>query len=281
MLSLFRETNVACSQLVTKQYSTSFSMGILAFDKDLRNHIYAIYGFVRYADEIVDTFFDFDQEVLFNEFKEDTYKAIERNISLNPILDAFQAVVHQFNIDKALIEAFLNSMAMDLHHVDYQSDNYKEYIYGSAEVVGLMCLKVFCQNNNQQYADLKDSARSLGAAFQKVNFLRDIKDDYITRGRTYFPEVNLGNDFDIHTKRAIEKDIQKDFDEAYVGIIKLPKNSRDGVLLAYRFYLNLFNKIRKTEPKDILEKRIRVSNLKKILLATGTIVNQKLSISLF
>ncbi len=278
MFSLFQKTNIACSQLITKNYSTSFSLGILAFDKRFRNSIYAIYGFVRYADEIVDTFYGFDQALLLQEFKEDTHKAIARKISLNPILDSFQQVVNQYNITPDLIDAFLKSMEMDLENVQYQEKNYQEYIYGSAEVVGLMCLKVFCDGDEAGYQNLKDAARSLGAAFQKVNFLRDIKDDYAVRGRTYFPNINLGISLNNTAKQAIEADIKQDFDNALVGIKQLPKGAKTGVLIAYRFYLNLFKKICQTQPEQILASRIRISNLQKAHLATRTIVKIKLNL---
>jgi phytoene/squalene synthetase len=253
-------------------------MGILAFDKKFRNPIYSIYGFVRYADEIVDTFYGYDQRLLLQEFRTETYKAIERKISLNPVLDAFQQVVNQYNIDTELIDAFLRSMEMDLYDVQYQEKNYQEYIYGSAEVVGLMCLRVFCEGNDSEYQRLKGAARSLGAAFQKVNFLRDVKDDYAVRGRTYFPNVNLGMSLNTDAKKAIELDIQKDFDDALQGIKQLPTGAKMGVLIAYRFYLNLFKKICRTQPEEILEKRIRISNLQKAHLATRTFVKIKLNL---
>ncbi len=278
MIELFRSTNIACSKLITKRYSTSFSLGIRAFNKELRNPIYAIYGFVRYADEIVDTFHDYDKDKLLKEFTEDTWKAIDRKISLNPVLDSFQQVVNQYNIGRDLIEAFLHSMEMDLNEVKYQEQSYQEYIYGSAEVVGLMCLSVFTDNNPKLYAELRSSARSLGAAFQKVNFLRDIKDDYLTRGRTYFPEINLGLALDEEAKIAIELDIEKDFNEAYVGIIKLPESARAGVFTAYWFYLNLFKKIRKVKPQYILEQRVRVSNPYKIALMAQAIFKTRLNL---
>jgi phytoene/squalene synthetase len=278
MLSLYRKTNVACSRLITRNYSTSFSMGILAFDKEYRDPIYAIYGFVRYADEIVDTFHDFDKRTLLEEFKRDTYLAMERGISLNPVLDAFQDTVKTFNIETELIDAFLKSMEMDLQDIEYAQDSYNEYIYGSAEVVGLMCLRVFCNGDDGMYQRLKQPARHLGAAFQKVNFLRDIKDDYLTRGRTYFPNVNLGLALDEHAKAEIEKDIEMDFDLAYKGIIQLPKGSRIGVLTAYRFYRNLFNKICRVKPKEILETRVRVSNAEKAMLLLGSVMSNKLNL---
>lgn len=253
MNSLYSKTNFAISKIITERYSTSFSLGIKAFDKSLRNPIYGIYGFVRYADEIVDTFHQFNQAELLENFKIDTFKAIEQRISLNPVLDAFQYVVNTYEIDHALIYAFLKSMEMDLHKKQYDSAMYNEYIYGSAEVVGLMCLKVFCYNYNNLYESLTPYARSLGAAFQKVNFLRDIKDDYKNKGRVYFPDLNLEHPFDNTLKKAIEKDILKDFDHAYIGILQLPKSAKVGVLSAYWFYKKLFNKITSTQPERILE----------------------------
>ncbi len=277
MMSLYHQTNLDCSRLITRAYSTSFSMGILAFDKKLRSPIYGIYGFVRFADEIVDTFHGFDKKGLLDEFKAETWKAIDRKISLNPVLDSFQQVVHAFNIDQHLIEAFLHSMEMDLSETSYNSDRYKEYIYGSAEVVGLMCLKVFCEGKEAPYQELKKSARALGAAFQKVNFLRDIGDDFQTRGRSYFPELNLGIKFDSSSKILIEKDIETDFQEAYQGILQLPNSSKFGVLTAYWFYKNLFNKIRKTQAEEILQKRIRINNWEKAAVFAGVMVRYRLN----
>jgi len=274
MLSLYNSVCTECSKLVTVRYSTSFSMGIKLFDKKLRNPIYSIYGFVRFADEIVDTFHDKDKAALLQEFRADTYKAIEQKISLNPILHAFQGVVNAYEIDTDLIEAFLDSMEMDLHYSKYEDALYNKYIYGSAEVVGLMCLKVFTENNHKQYNELKDSARSLGSAFQKINFLRDIKSDYQERGRTYFPDVDYEN-FTEEKKRAIEADIKADFDHGLKGIQNLPKGARLGVYLAYVYYINLFNKIRNSSPLTVKQERIRVRNRKKIyLLATSTIKNR-------
>jgi phytoene synthase len=277
MLSLYRKTNIECSRIITRNYSTSFSMGILAFDKKYRDPIYAIYGFVRYADEIVDTFHDFDKRTLLEEFKRDTYLALERGISLNPVLDSFQDTVKQFGIEMPLIDAFLKSMEMDLQDIEYAEENYTEYIYGSAEVVGLMCLRVFCDGDTEMYDRLTPSARHLGAAFQKVNFLRDIKDDYLSRGRTYFPNVNLGIALDETAKLEIQKDIELDFDKAYAGIIQLPKGSRIGVLTAYRFYRNLFNKICKVNSKQIMESRVRVSNAEKAALLVYSMMSNKLN----
>ncbi|MFN3529169.1 MAG: phytoene/squalene synthase family protein [Bacteroidia bacterium] len=277
MLSLYRKTNIECSRLITRNYSTSFSMGILAFEKKYRDPIYAIYGFVRYADEIVDTFHNFNKKLLLEEFKRDTYLALERGISLNPVLDAFQDTVKRFQIERSLIDAFLRSMEMDLEEINYAEENYNEYIYGSAEVVGLMCLRVFCEGSDELFEKLKMPARHLGAAFQKVNFLRDIKDDFLDRGRTYFPNVDLGLALNDVAKKAIEEDIQRDFDLAYAGIVQLPKGCRNGVLTAYRFYLNLFRKIRKVAPKAILQTRVRVPNYEKAALLIMALMSNRLN----
>lgn len=277
MLALYRRTNIECSRIITRNYSTSFSMGILAFDKKFRDPIYAIYGFVRYADEIVDTFHEFDKVGLLEEFAQDTWKAIERGISLNPVLDSFQKTVTEFGIGRDLIQAFLDSMSMDLQDIEYAEQSYNTYIYGSAEVVGLMCLRVFCAGDDQLYERLKPAARHLGAAFQKVNFLRDIRDDYENRGRTYFPGVDLGVHFDQRAKKAIEADIEEDFKKAFEGIRQLPRGSRTGVLTAYRFYVNLFRKIRRTEPAQVMVTRIRISNLEKAALLVGSVLSHRLS----
>lgn len=277
-MHLFRSTNYACAALITKRYSTSFSMGIRLFQPKLRGPIEAIYGFVRYADEIVDTFHEHDKKMLLDEFRAETYKAIERKISLNPVLDCFQEVVHEFGIERDLIDAFLKSMEMDLEKIEYSTSVYNEYIYGSAEVVGLMCLKVFTEGNQSEYLKLKAAARSLGAAFQKVNFLRDLKDDYVTRGRTYFPDVQLGVHFSQEDKALIEADIKKDFDDAFEGIKQLPRSSRLGVLSAYYFYLNLFRKISHQRPEAILKSRIRISNFEKVMVVLSTAVRFKFNL---
>lgn len=263
MLELFHQSSFTCSRKVTELYSTSFTLGIKALDKKFHDPIYGIYGFVRYADEIVDTFHDWDKKSLLNKFKEDTFEAIEQKISLNPILNAFQLTVHRYQIDHKLIEAFLHSMEMDLYMNNYKQDFYEEYIYGSAEVVGLMCLKVFCDGNDKLYASLIEPARFLGAAFQKVNFLRDMQSDFKERGRVYFPNVDFEN-FCSAQKDAIEKDIKLDFEQAYKGILQLPEGAKFGVYLAYKYYLNLFKKIQKTEAAKVMHTRIRVSNPKKI-----------------
>jgi len=271
---LFNQTTFECSKLITNRYSTSFSLGIKSLDKKFHYPIYAIYGFVRYADEIVDTFHEKDKASLLQDFKIQTYEAIEKQISLNPVLHCFQMVVNEYQIDHALIEAFLHSMEMDLLDIDYSQDKYEEYIYGSAEVVGLMCLKIFCEGDEEEYQRLLPSAKSLGSAFQKVNFLRDIKSDYYERGRVYFPGVDF-NDFSVSHKEKIELDIQKDFDHAYEGIVKLPKGARWGVYLAYTYYLKLFDKIKRFPPNKILEERVRVPDSKKLFLLLGSYVKHQ------
>jgi phytoene synthase len=271
---LFNQTTFECSKLITNRYSTSFSLGIKSLDKKFHYPIYAIYGFVRYADEIVDTFHEKDKSALLNDFKTQTFEAIEKQISLNPVLHCFQMVVNEYQIDHALIMAFLHSMEMDLQDIDYQQSSYEEYIYGSAEVVGLMCLKIFCEGNEAEYQALLPSAKSLGSAFQKVNFLRDMKSDYYERGRVYFPGVDF-NDFSVSHKEKIEADIQKDFDHAYEGIVKLPRGARWGVYLAYTYYLKLFDKIKRFPPNKILEERVRVPDSKKLFLLLGSYVKHQ------
>lgn len=271
---LFNQTTFECSKLITNRYSTSFSLGIKSLDKKFHYPIYAIYGFVRYADEIVDTFHEKDKASLLKDFKAQTYEAIENKISLNPVLHCFQMVVNEYQIDHDLIEAFLHSMEMDLLDIDYEQSSYEEYIYGSAEVVGLMCLKIFCEGDEKKYQKLLPPAKSLGSAFQKVNFLRDIKSDYYERGRVYFPGVDF-NDFSATHKEKIEADIQKDFDHAYEGIVKLPRGARWGVYLAYTYYLKLFDKIKRFPPNKILEERVRVPDSKKLFLLLGSYVKHQ------
>ncbi|WP_374949075.1 phytoene/squalene synthase family protein [Mucilaginibacter sp.] len=276
-MTLFDETCFECSKLITIKYSTSFSNGIKAFEERFRYPVYAIYGFVRYADEIVDTFYDYNQRELIDEFREETFKAIDRGISTNPVLQSFQQVVNQYGIEKELIESFLNSMKMDLDKTAYDADGYKVYIYGSAEVVGLMCLRIFVENDCDLYDRLVPKARSLGSAFQKINFLRDIKSDYEDRGRTYFPQVDFTN-FTQADKTFIETDIKKDFDDALEGIKLLPKGSRLGVYVAYVYYLQLFKKIKGTSAGTLTQKRIRVSDTKKFGLYLKAVLHQKLNV---
>lgn len=265
MLALYEQTTLECSRLITQRYSTSFTLGIKTLDPKLHWAIYAIYGFVRYADEIVDTFHDFNKKELLLRFKHDTYQAIEEGISLNPVLHSFQKVVNQFGIERPLIEAFLRSMEMDLDETKYNEAGYETYIYGSAEVVGLMCLRVFCDGDCQQYDQLCEPARRLGSAFQKVNFLRDIKSDFHDRGRVYFPGVDFSR-FSAQDKKSIEADIQADFDAALTGIRQLPRSARMGVYLAYCYYLRLFAKIKALPIARIQEERIRVPDVQKLLM---------------
>lgn len=265
MMTLYNKTCQECSQLITNRYSTSFSLGIKVFDKRFRAPIYAVYGFVRFADEIVDTFHDYPKATLLERFRKDTYRAIEERISLNPVLQSFQEVVHKYSIEMELIDAFLDSMEMDLFFHRYEDSLYKKYIYGSAEVVGLMCLRVFCEGNSAQYDSLKEPARSLGSAFQKINFLRDMKSDFDERGRVYFPGVDFTK-FSNDEKVMIEADIKKDFDDAYKGIIRLPKGARFGVYLAYVYYINLFQKIKSAPVTKVQQERIRVNDRKKVYL---------------
>ncbi|MEM9831437.1 MAG: phytoene/squalene synthase family protein [Bacteroidota bacterium] len=268
-MELFDVTTFKCSKLITQHYSTSFTLGIRTLHQRFHYPIYAIYGFVRYADEIVDTFHNHDKTTLLDRFEQDTYQAIEEKISLNPVLHSFQRVVHEYHIQQDLIIAFLRSMRMDLDQQTYNDPLYHEYIYGSAEVVGLMCLRVFCEGDDALYQSLEEPARKLGSAFQKVNFLRDIKSDYDERGRVYFPDVNF-NDFTQTAKQKIEKDIQQDFDEAYQGILRLPSGSKLGVYLAYVYYLNLFKKIKQCSAARIAQERIRIPDNRKIALLVGT-----------
>lgn len=265
MMDLFHTVSEKCSQIVTEKYSTSFSSAIRLLHKDLRTPIFNIYGFVRFADEIVDTFHDYDKKALLEQFRKETYEAIERGISCNPILNSFQSTVNKYNISRELIEAFFQSMAMDLCKYEYKQEEFSEYIYGSAEVVGLMCLYVFCEGRKDTYEQLKSSARSLGAAFQKVNFLRDIRADYLGLSRLYFPGCDFNN-FTEDQKQHIEKDIHNDFHEAYKGVIKLPLKARFGVYVAYKYYLSLFKRIKKMKPDLVLEQRIRIPNFSKLMI---------------
>lgn len=277
MKSLFDKVSIKSSKLTTQTYSTSFSLGIFCLGKSLRNPIYSIYGFVRFADEIVDSFHDYDKVILLNRFKEDTYRAIREKISLNPILNSFQATVHEYDIENELIELFLRSMEMDLTEKKYDESSYKDYITGSAEVVGLMCLRVFCKGNRAEYDRLKPHAMSLGSAFQKINFLRDMNADFVGMGRTYFPGVELNN-LDEHTKQRIEENIAKDFKDGYKGIRQLPRSSRFGVYVAYVYYLALFKKIKATPSAKVLQSRIRIPNPEKIKLLAYSYVKHQFNL---
>jgi 15-cis-phytoene synthase len=277
MMHLFHQVSERCSRDTTEQYSTSFFSAIRLLHKDLRQPVFNIYGFVRFADEIVDTFHDFDKATLLAQFKQETWEAIHRGLSLNPILNSFQKTVNEFGIDDGLINAFFKSMEMDLSKTSYDCDGYKEYIYGSAETVGLMCLYVFCEGNTARYEQLKAGARSLGAAFQKVNFLRDVKADYDGLNRIYFPGCDFNN-FTRAEKNKIEADIQQDFNDAYAAILQLPVKARFGVYVAYKYYLSLFKKIRKVQPARILDQRIRIPNYGKALIIIRAGVKNRLKL---
>lgn len=277
MKSLYDQVSIRCSRITTRAYSTSFSLGILCLNKKLRDPIYSIYGFVRFADEIVDTFHDFDKHTLLARFKADTYQAIEEGISLNPILHSFQDTVRRYNIDHSSIDLFLRSMEMDLSQKNHDASSLKDYILGSAEVVGLMCLRVFVNGNDAMYNQLKPFAMSLGSAFQKINFLRDLQADYLHMGRTYFPDLNLDK-FDEDKKKEIEESIRHDFDEGLKGIRLLPKASRFGVYVAYVYYLALFKKIRNTPSETILQSRVRIRNRHKASLLAYSYLKHQLNL---
>ena len=269
-IETFHRVSNQCSKAVTTSYSTSFSSAIKLLHADLHVPIYNIYGLVRFADEIVDTFHDHDKAQLLAAFKTQTFEAIDQKISLNPILHSFQQTVNKYNIDHKLINAFFDSMESDLTQHQYDREAYEQYIYGSAEVVGLMCLYVFCNGNQNSFLQLQESARALGAAFQKVNFLRDVKADFNDLSRTYFPGCNFYN-FTVEDKKGIESDIENDFKIAYQGILKLPLKARFGVYVAYKYYYSLFKKIKSTKPAQIMQKRIRIGNHQKayIILLAG------------
>ncbi|MFI1770823.1 phytoene/squalene synthase family protein [Thalassobellus citreus] len=278
MKAIFDTVSYNCSKLVTKTYSTSFSLATKMLYKTIREDIYNIYGFVRFADEIVDSFHDYDKEMLFNKFTDDLESALKDKISLNPILNSFQYTFHKNNIDKNLVDAFMKSMRLDLHKTDYLTDEeYKDYIYGSADVVGLMCLKVFVKGDDERYEILKDTAMALGSAFQKVNFLRDLKADFEGLNRTYFPNTDLKN-LDETSKQQIIDDIEQDFKKGLSGIKKLPIEAKFGVFMAYRYYRQLLKKLKKTPALKIKNTRIRVSNPKKIELLMRSYVKYQLNL---
>ena len=276
MKAIFDNVSAKASKMVTRQYSTSFSLGIRFLNRDFQESIYGIYGFVRFADEIVDSFHDYNKKELLEEFKKDTYLSIDRGISLNPILNSFQEVVNKYKIDRVLIESFLKSMTMDLEKKAYTEEGYKEYILGSAEVVGLMCLCVFTEGDKNLYKELKPYAMALGSAFQKINFLRDLNDDFVGMGRMYFPNINM-SELNEKIKKEIEVDIEKDFDIGLTGVIMLPKKARLGVYVAYIYYRSLFNKIRKLNAKNIMEQRVRIPNSQKVVLFAGSYVRNSLN----
>lgn len=278
MKSLFDTVSYNSSKLVTNTYSTSFSLATKMLYKSIRSDIYNIYGFVRFADEIVDSFHDFNKEELFNRFSDDLELSIKNKISLNPILNSFQHTFHKYDLDKSLVDAFMKSMRMDLHKTDYLTvEDYKAYIYGSADVVGLMCLKVFVKGDDVKYNELKDTAMALGSAFQKVNFLRDLKADFEGLDRSYFPNTDLKN-LDESSKRYIINDIEGDFEKGLSGIKKLPIEAKFGVFMAYRYYNQLLKKLKKTPALKIKDSRIRVSNPKKIELLMRSYVKYQLNL---
>jgi phytoene synthase len=277
MKQLFDKVSIKCSRITTRAYSTSFSLGIRCLEKELRDPIHAIYGFVRFADEIVDSFHDYNKAQLFERFREDTYTAIQEGISLNPILNSFQAAVRAYNIERELIDTFLKSMEMDLTKKQYDYAGFKEYILGSAEVVGLMCLRVFCKGDNAMYNNLKPYAMSLGSAFQKINFLRDMNADYVGMGRTYFPDVEM-DEFNDNIKQKIEKNIEHDFEEGYKGIRQLPRSARFGVYIAYVYYLALFRKIRNMPSENVMKDRISIRKRHKATLLAYSYVKHQLNL---
>ena len=277
MKALFDNVCQEMSELTTKRYSTSFSLGISFLHKELQQAIYSIYGFVRFADEIVDTFHGYDKAKLLQDFKTQTYEAIAAGISLNPILNSFQWAVNKYQIPMELIDTFLDSMEMDLQQQTFDQGKYETYILGSAEVVGLMCLKVFVEGDQKTYEELKPYAMKLGAAFQKINFLRDLKADYQELGRTYFPGINL-SDFNSAIKKEIEADIALDFQKGYEGILLLPKKARFGVYMAYKYYFKLFNKIKQTPAEKVLNERIRIPNYRKMRILLTSYVRHNLNL---
>ncbi|MEJ5960963.1 phytoene/squalene synthase family protein [Pedobacter immunditicola] len=276
MKELFDQLSAECSKITTKRYSTSFSLGIYFLSKRIRNPIYAIYGFVRFADEIVDSFHDYDKKYLLEKFKNDCFEAIAQGISLNPVLNSFQKVVHEYQIDHELIRQFLRSMEMDLEPAIYSEEKYESYILGSAEVVGLMCLSVFTEGDKQNYERLKPYAMKLGSTFQKVNFLRDVKADFQQLNRNYFPGVDLAQFSDLQ-KKHIEEEIEEEFKQALIGIKQLPLCSRSGVYLSYIYYKELFNKIKQASAHQIMDQRIRISNSHKIGLMFDSMIRYKMN----
>lgn len=278
MKTIFDLVSYKCSKLVTTSYSTSFSLAVKMLAPSIRKDIYNIYGFVRFADEIVDSFHDYDKETLFDQFENDLHLALSNKISLNPILNSFQHTVHKYKISKELIDSFMYSMRLDLTKKVYTTEEeYKEYIYGSADVVGLMCLQVFVQAEEEKYNELKEAAMSLGSAFQKVNFLRDLKADYDVLERTYFPNTNF-DQLDEVSKTRIVDEIEEDFRKGYEGIVKLPVEARFGVYTAYRYYIKLLQKLKNTPPLEIKNKRIRVPNYQKFGLLARSYVNYRLNL---
>ncbi len=275
-MRIYQKISERSSEMVTHAYSTSFSLGIKMMREKYRNPVYAIYGFVRLADEIVDTFHDHDQKLLFIKFREDTMLALKNRISINPVLNNFQQVVHRYSIDRELIGHFFHSMEMDLNQKTYTRENYERYVLGSAEVVGLMCLMVFLDGDRRRYEELKPYAKKLGSAYQKINFLRDLKADYHHLGRIYFPDLDMNN-FSAGDKKEIEKEIEKEFSEGYAGIRKLPPPVKLGVYLSYVYYHSLFRKIKQTPAEKLISLRVRIPNGKKYLILLVSYCKCKLS----
>ncbi len=277
MKAIYDDVSALTSKATTRAYSTSFSLGIYFLDTKLHKPIYNIYGFVRLADEIVDSFHGYDKPYLMEKFRKETVEALQLKISLNPILNSFQETVHTYNIEWDLIDTFLKSMEMDLLQKSYTNDSYNQYILGSAEVVGLMCLRVFTMGNYKQYEELKPYAMKLGSAFQKVNFLRDLKADYQDLGRTYFPGINF-NSFSFHDKEKIQEEIESDFEQALIGIKKLPVEARRGVYLAYFYYKKLFARIKETPPDKIMDSRIRIPDASKVGLMFNSLIRHQFNL---
>jgi len=281
MKEIFDKVSQDCSEIVIKEYSSSFYRATELLSKSIRNDIFNIYGFVRFTDEIVDTFHDYPKKQLLDEFEKELWSSIENKISLNPILNSFQDTVNKYDIDLSLIKSFMKSMRMDLDIRRYKNrKDYKEYIYGSADVVGLMCLKVFVSGSKKEYNKLKPYAMSLGSAFQKVNFLRDMKSDEEILNRVYFPNINMQN-FDEYTKETIINEIEEDFEHAIKGIVKLPKKARFGVYIAYRYYNKLLKKLKRTPSINIKESRIRIDNFQKFIVLTRSYVKYQLNLILW
>ncbi|MDQ3021519.1 MAG: phytoene/squalene synthase family protein [Bacteroidota bacterium] len=274
---LYEKISFKISDLITKNYSSSFSLAIKVFNAELRDGISSIYGYVRLADEIVDSFHGFDKRLLLNELRDDTYDAIRNNISLNPILHSFQSTVNKYNISIEYINNFIDSMEMDLTNTYYERDHYDKYIYGSAEVVGLMCLKVFCYNNNELFESLLESAKALGSAFQKVNFLRDMKSDLNERGRIYIPGAASLSMISNYNKKLLENEIEKEFRVSLSGIKRLPQSSKLGVYSAYVYYYMLFKKIKRMKVNELFSKRVRISNFTKLSLLLRSLIKIKLT----
>lgn len=275
-VELYHRVCADCSKVITNKYTTSFSLGIMMIPKKIRADIYAIYGFVRFADEIADTFVKYPQDELICNFREETYKAIRLGCSFNPVLHSFQKTVHKYNIPNDLIDSFLHSMQMDLSVFTHTKESLQTYIFGSAQAVGLMCLKVFCEDNTDIYKKLEPGGMALGAAFQKINFMRDVKNDFFNLKRNYFPNINL-NKFDEAQKKRIEEDLERDFQNAFPYILQIPKNYRFAVLLSYTYFYTLFKKIKKLPPEYILQHRVRISNTHKIILLILTFFKKLLN----